>query len=353
LKSLIFKWDRETKEKNLCNINRIRKIQFDSWITIDPNYRRFFAPQYNLTIPFINDLKFRSKGENHFIIEVMGETGSGKSAGIFVIFLKVMGYENFTPNYISFERKTLIEKIKKDFNRNDGHVLDEQTVGVGIGSDREMLEQQNLEEITRKAGLNIGFCSPTERTHGTAHYRLLYIKKDVTPDKRISFFGLLRNMGNMKYVPIGYVGIRIPPEKINNKLTQWGEFWNEYNKRKDKFIEKMLKQRELQRLDYKRMATKIIEHSHFKKGLTFPAYHFIATELYPTKTVQETRNITQALYIYFPEKIKKEKVIKSTKIEKKGVYCARCNSRNIVYNKENNERYCQNCGSKEIIINFF
>lgn len=349
MRSLLFNWDKESKEKNLCNINRIRKIQFESWIILDSNYKRFFNPRYNLTIPFLKDLEYRSQGENHFIIEVLGETGSGKSAGACVIFLKVLGYERFTIEHISFERKDLIEKVKNDFNKNDGHVLDEQVVGVGVGSDRELLEQQNLEEITRKAGLNIGFCSPTERTHGTAHYKLLYIKKDVK--KRISFFGILRNMGNMKYLPIGYIGVRIPKEKEGRKLTKWGKFWKEYNKNKDKFIERMLKQEELQRLNHKQMAEKILNHSHFKKGQKPAYYHFLASELYPTKTTQEIKNVVMALRIYYKDKIRGEATKEKTIIEKKGIYCAECNSsENIIFDRKKNIRSCGKCGSKEIII---
>ncbi len=351
MRSLLFNWDKESESQNLCNINRIRKIQFESWILLDANYKRFFNPKYNLTLPFLKDLEFRSKGENHFIIEVLGETGSGKSAGAFVIFLKVLGYERFTIEHISFERRVLIDKVKKDFNKNDGHVLDEQTVGVGVGSDRELLEQQNLEEITRKAGLNIGFCSPTERTHGTAHYKLLYIKKDISKDKRITFFGILRNMGNMKYLPIGYVGIRIPPEKEKEKLTKWGEFWKEYNKRKDQFIIKMLKQEELQRLDHKEMAQKILQHSHFRKGQKNVYYHYLASELYPTKTSQEIKNIVMALRIYYKEQLRGRETKEGTIIEKKGIYCAECNSgENILFDKEKGVRFCNKCGSREIII---
>lgn len=342
MQSVLNKSDFEEEDKNLCGINRIRAIQFQSWISTDLNYKRFFDPRFNLTIPFIKDIQYRAIGENHFIIEFLGETGTGKSIAAILIFLKVLGYKTFTVDHVCFERKELIQKVKDNFDKNSGYLLDEQTVGVGIGSDRELLEQQNLEEITRKAGLNIGFCSPTERTHGTAHYRLLYIKKD--KKKRISFFGILRNMGNMRYIPIGYIVIKIPEE-----TGEFGRFWREYNINKDRFIQKMLKQKELQRLNYKEMAQSILNHSHFRRGLKFAAYMYITTELFPTKTVQELKNSVQAMYLYFPKEIRAEIKSKVEQKEKKKVLmCLECEGKSISYNKQENRKYCRRCGSENI-----
>ncbi len=294
MQSLLIKEDERDYKKNLCGINRIGIIKFQSWIMQDKNYKRFFQPKFNLTKTFLSDLKYRSKGENHFIIEVIGETGSGKSIATIVIALKIKGYENFKNEHIQFERKDLINRVKKNFKMNDIFILDEQTVGVGVGSEREKLEQQNLEEISRKAGLNMIFNSPTVRTHGTSHYRLLYVRKD--KKERISFFGLLRNMGDMTYLPIGYVGIKIPEEK-----EEFGKFWKKYNERKDKFIEKIMKQKELQRLDYKEMASKILEHKLYKKGLKHKHLLFIAQDLFPFKTKDELQFVVSAFELMYPK----------------------------------------------------
>ncbi len=319
------------------------RIKWETELRANPLKKRFFT--IDLTNDFIQDLKFRSKGENHFIIECLGQTGSGKSIAMLILGLVLnteTGKDLFNLDNLSFEKSEMIKKIKDNFKKDSIYILDEQTVGVGLGSEREEQEQQNLEEITRKAGLSLIFNSPTPRKHGTAHYRLEFIKRD--DNERYSFFGVLLNTGGYNYIPVGFVKFKIAKENQNN----FKELWKDYNKRKDIFIERIMQQKELQRLDYKDMARMITEHEDYFQGMKKGELCFLAQQLFGTKTTSEVDFIATAVKIYYKKHWEKQSTDKVKQKEKKGLLCTNCWSSEIRYNSKEEKSYCRRCGGTSI-----
>ena len=254
--------------------------KFKQKMKVNPSFINVFMPDRNLTKPFKYEVKFRTTGERNIIMEIIGQTGSGKSIVAITISLNIMN-KPIIADDIAF---TTDELLKRSMAIGKNHTLiqDEQINQLGIGSQRESFEQQTLEDTTRKFGLNIIFYSPTSRNHSTAHYQLEVIC--INKKKRITKLGLMSD--GQQY--LGYIILKVVPE--SNKL------WKEYNKRKDEFIKTILN-RQTKRLSVDEMSLELKKHKQYKYCKKKGDYVVVASKMFPTLTTQELSMIVDNLIL--------------------------------------------------------
>ena len=176
---------------------------------------------------------------------------------------------------ILFSTEEILQRSKV-IGMNHTLIRDEQTLGSGMGSDREKQEQENLEDTTRKFGLNIIFCSPNTRDHTTAHYNLEIIcinkKERLTKIAIIGYNGLY----------MGYFVLKV--------IDDDDPIWIEYEKRKDKFIEAVLGRR-MERLSLDVRSIALQKHKQFKHAKTNELKRIVAMKMFPNLTLLEVSSI--------------------------------------------------------------
>ncbi len=264
------------------------------------SFRDMILYKKDVTKLFKKDIKERlnSKDPNHVIIQLTGDTGSGKSiTGIISIALQLIDTKMDSKS-ICFIAEQVLERCKK-LKKNTVVILDEQTLSVGVGSVREALELRNLEEITRKNKLSFVFISPTPRSHLTAHYNLELFLCD--REKKINWLAI-----NQDGTYLGYIKLKVDPEH---------PLWVEYDKEggiKDQFIEKHL-ERKTGRLDYEKMAKSLkedkrieilVERNGFVK---MDEMTYIIGRHYPSITGTERKELLTELKIVTPELFTRKK----------------------------------------------
>lgn len=257
------------------------------------SFRDMIIFNKDVTKLFVKDIMSRMKSDtpNHIIIQLTGETGSGKSiTGIDGIAPLID--PNLTINAMCFTPEQVMERCK-ELRENTVVIMDEQILSVGVGSVREALELRNLEEITRKNKLSFIFISPTPRQHLTAHYNLELFKSD-----RKTMTNWLAINDNDRY--IGYVKIKVNPA---HKL------WMDYDKPdgvKNQFIERYL-ERKVARLDYEKMSKGIITDKRVKILLERNGFIkmdemiYVIGRHYPSITQTERKELLSELKIMNPE----------------------------------------------------
>lgn len=265
------------------------------------SFRDMILYKKNVTKLFKKDIRSRvnSKNPNHVIIQITGDTGSGKSlTGIIAIALDMID-KHMTIESICFLAEHVLERCKS-LKENTVIILDEQTLGVGVGSVREALELRNLEEITRKNKLSFIFISPTPRSHLTAHYNLEVFFKD--EEKKENWLAI-----NQDGTYLGYIKLKVNPEH---------PMWIEYDKDdgiKNKFIEKYL-ERKVGRLDYEKMSKTMKDDKRIKVLLERNGFIkmdemiYIIGRHYPSITQTERKELLSELKIMIPELFKRTKV---------------------------------------------
>lgn len=282
------------KPKNMFEFKMIEKAKEND------SFRDMILYKKDVTKLFKKDIKERlsSKDPNHVIIQLTGDTGSGKSiTGILSIALQLID-PKMTIESVCFIAEQVIERCKK-LKKNTVVVLDEQTLSVGVGSVREALELRNLEEITRKNKLSFVFISPTPRMHLTAHYNLELFLCD--RKNKINWLAI-----NQDETYLGYVKLEVDPKH---------PLWIEYDKEggvKDEFIEKHL-ERKTGRLDYEKMSMKLKDDKRIKiliernKFIKMDEMIYIIGRYYPSITLTERKELLTELKIVSPELFTRKK----------------------------------------------
>ena len=262
------------KDELKWDISPLRKLELQERANTTPSFNKVFNPKYNKTEATKQEFKERTKGEKNIITELTGETGSGKSICAITLALKFMK-KKLEVDDILFRTEDILQR-SKEIGQNHTLIRDEQTTGSGMGSKREEEEQQNLEDTTRKIGLNMIFCSPTTRKHTTAHLNLEIIC--ICKKKRLTKVAIIGMNGHY----LGYFIIKVIEE--NNPL------WIEYNKRKDIFIKDVLG-RSMQRLSLDERSEEVKKNKLYKFAKSREQRKIIAMKLYPTLTTQEIVSI--------------------------------------------------------------
>jgi len=256
------------------DISPMMMLKFRQRVELNPSFSKVFNIKYNLTKAMKREFHHRTKGERNIITELTGYTGSGKSICAVTIALKWMK-KKIVADDILFSTEEILRR-SQEIGQNHTLIRDEQTRGSGMGSRREEEEQENLEDTTRKFGLNIIYCSPTTRDHTTAHYNLEIIC--INKAKRLTKVAIIGFNGQY----LGYFVIKVIEE--DHKL------WIAYEKNKDEFIKSVLG-RSMQRLSIDDRSKELKKHPQYKFAKTMEQKKIIAMKLYPTLTTQEISSI--------------------------------------------------------------
>lgn len=155
-------------------LNKIHLLQ------IDINLYLKKAMSNDLTETFIKDMKFRAENERNLDIVIGGETGSGKSSLAQSIYWHLNDFGTkagisksleFTVNNIAFTRTEWLQ-VSKRMTRGETLIFDEDDQArIGIGSMRQIEEQEQIEKTLRQSQFNFIFCSPIIEEH-VEHYIL-------------------------------------------------------------------------------------------------------------------------------------------------------------------------------------
>lgn len=274
-------------------------ITFKDRLNAHPTLSRCFDERYNLNKHFIKMLEYQTRGENHFVAELIGQQGSGKSR-VAQQIAKIISFTTGTPltiNNICFQTKDLLDRCET-IPKHSVMIKDEQIVGVGEGAVREVLECQNLIEVTRKYGLSLFFVSPTSRRLPSVHLELEVIQRDNR--NRVTKVALKRHG-----CYLGYITVYIPPDEKD-------DLYKAYLPIKDNFVETVLK-RNLGRLDYNDKAKEILKHPDFRYCKTITDIESIVIELNPTLAISETGRIAKRVRLIERKKEIERKMIENQK----------------------------------------
>jgi len=282
------------KDDKKWDLTKMQKIFFSQKCQKEPSFFRVFNPKYNMTKEMREEFRYRTYGERNITVEIIGQTGSGKSSVLITLALNWFS-KPVDINDIVFTTQEVIDRAKL-VGRNHTIIKDEQNKQKGMGSQREEDELEALEDTTRKYGLNLLFASPRRRNHSSAHYLLEVIC--INKEKRLTKVAIY-NQDTYSY--IGYFVIKIIEE--NNKL------WKEYNKKKDKFIETVLS-RQIERLSLDEMSKELKKSKKFPFCKSNSDLEIIAMETFPTLTTQEIKAVVNNFRIL--ERVKNNEKFQET-----------------------------------------
>ncbi|HEC66727.1 MAG TPA: ATP-binding protein [bacterium] len=271
------------------DLTDLDKIRFRFKLLQNPTFGRVADhPLNDLTYSVINKIIQRLK-YGQIIISLIGDTGSGKSRVAQQIA------QQFINPYIPIEGQLEINKIIFNYeafldlcgklSQKSIVILDEQIQSSGIGSEREQKEFINIQEVTRKFGLNMIFCSPTPRPNDTAHIQLEVVCRSQRERK---------TKLAVKYqdIYLGYMVVDIPEDKDD-------PLWVEYDKddgKKDEFIEEIRK-RNVGRLDYDILFDKLREHEFYEYCETKTDIITLSSVVFPQLTSQEHTSLSNWIYM--------------------------------------------------------
>jgi len=154
-------------------LNKIHLVQ------IDTNFFLKEAMDRDFTDTFFEDLDFRVENERNQDIVIHGETGSGKSSIAQSIYYEIWKrskkYLNpklkFSVDNCCFTRTEWLERTES-LERGDSLIFDEDDQSrIGLGSFRQLEEQEKIEKTLRQSQFNFLFCSPILEQH-IEHYIL-------------------------------------------------------------------------------------------------------------------------------------------------------------------------------------
>ncbi len=154
-------------------LNKIHLVQ------IDMNMFLKSAMERDFTDTFLDDLDFRVENERNQDIVIHGETGSGKSRIAQSIYWEIHHRSKktinpklkFTVDNICFTRTEWLERTEK-LLQGDTLIFDEDDQSrIGLGSFRQLEEQEKIEKTLRQSQFNFLFCSPIIEQH-VEHYIL-------------------------------------------------------------------------------------------------------------------------------------------------------------------------------------
>ena len=166
-------------------LNKIHLVQ------IEMNMFLKNAMERDFTDTFLEDLDFRVENERNQDIVIHGETGSGKSRIAQSIYYeiwkrakkKINPKLRFSVDNICFTRTEWLERTE-NLILGDTLIFDEDDQSrIGLGSFRQLEEQEKIEKTLRQSQFNFLFCSPIIEQH-VEHYILKAF--DIDFDKQLN-----------------------------------------------------------------------------------------------------------------------------------------------------------------------
>lgn len=223
---------------------------------INKTFMNVFSKNKDLTKHFFDDLKKRAFGKkhNHFVIEVIGETGSFKSS----VSQEIASF--FDPDFsiagnMGFTNTELIEKLrfKADVESKKSQVfVRDETPDSLLRSDE--IEFGQLRETLRESRISLIVIKPKLIGYSTSHYVLECVLH--TKDFKYVKCGLLYPKNNV------YLGFVIIPIRLNNKI------WKEYRAFKQNFQQSVIN-RDLFGVDYESFAKTFLENHNADDYIKF------------------------------------------------------------------------------------
>lgn len=211
---------------------------------------------------FLKEIQFRANNYRNLVFSVEGEQGTGKSAGLIRI-LDILGqfFNPFKVDNVYFYQEEFSEALR-NYNVKDSFALDEQPRLHGAMSGLLSDQLANFEDIYRKPQVNIGYASPSLRTH--EHFFIfesideIELNEDGSPSSVCLMLKTKRQSDKL-----------IMPRGILKFSWVKPEIWKAYEKRKDAFIQSA-KNRENKRFELieagsERVIKKFFEKLYSKK----------------------------------------------------------------------------------------
>jgi len=178
----------------------------------------------NLTVKLDNEIITRMNNGLNWIIEIVGETGSGKSEVGFNINFKcqkALKYKELVKDNYAFSYTEATTLAQKYDNRWTIQVDEQVRNNFGQGAKRELSALQDLEDTQRADQLNFIFVSPTSRPfHTSLHYIIRTWWIDY--EKKINYCLVFEPDDIKLQRPLGYIEVK----RQNTK--EYMKFLNEY-----------------------------------------------------------------------------------------------------------------------------
>jgi len=280
----IFKAELQRTYNRFWEHDQIQEMEFRHELGSKPSFRFCFGRSgINLTRAFIQDVKKRTKGNIplSLVIQIVGKQGIGKSKLSFQIGRLISGVR-FDENFIFMEREKLLSSLDKA-KANQTYILDEQTMEFGEGSQRQLAELQNIQEVTRIKQIHFIYNSPTTRTHLAAHYSFKVLQKNLK--HRYTKFAFCSN--DFSHY-LGYGLAAIP--------TDDDPLYKAYEPVKLAYVDKVL-ERKTEKYDVWELVKKLRNNKSFKYCRSKQDIKVVCNQIWPTMTTGEIQNIINAFFI--------------------------------------------------------
>jgi len=196
----------------------------------NPHYARAF--ENDLTDKIYNEIRTRMLHNLNFIVEIIGETGSGKSEAGFHLNWRCqreLGYDFLTRDNYAFTF-TEAQNIVKKYNDKWTIQIDEQVRNYfGEGARKELASMQDLEDTQRANQINFIFVSPTTRPfHTGLHYILRTWMIDYV--QQTNYLLIFEPTDTTLKMPLGYVAVsRLKSPQYLHFLTEYQKYKKEFN----------------------------------------------------------------------------------------------------------------------------
>ena len=179
------------------------------------------------------EFKWRANNYRNVVFSIEGTQGTGKSAGLLRL-LDLTGNifgNKFSLDHLHFFHENLMKDLQK-FKKRTAYAQDEQTRMHGMMSSFVQDELANYEDIYRKPQVNIGYASPSLRTH--EHFFIFEAMDSIYLDNKgkpaaVELLLKTKRKSDGFIMPRGV--IRLNWVKM--------DLWHSYEKKKDRFLKKM------------------------------------------------------------------------------------------------------------------
>ena len=227
------------KEISLSKSVMARYIRLFDSKNIELNYNQYWALAEKQNFKFWNrffldEIKFRESHFSNLVFSVEGTQGEGKSLFLLrcgELISDVYGTK-MSLDHVHFFQENMKQDLA-NFKERTFYAQDEQPRTHGIMSNFIQDELANYEDTYRKPQVNIGYASPSLRSH--EHFFIFEALGDIYIDPKTGELSAVEVMLKTKrksdnmIMPRGILRVSAPDKDL----------WKRYNEKKDEFIKKM------------------------------------------------------------------------------------------------------------------
>lgn len=239
----------------------------------EPTFKNVY--KVDLTKEFLDDINNRINNKyipDHVVIIITGSTGTFKTS--IAIEIARLFDNNFKHEQIAFTNQELLDVVK-DSKPQQFFIRDEQVRDFGVGSSRVAAEVATIAETLRARQNSFLFLSPSP-IYYPAHYTLETFKGNYDFENNIGLLAM-KDINSNEY--IGRIAINV---NFNNDV------WLDYKKRKDIFIEKVVRS-EFEGFDIEKASNEILDNGVIQECRNSKEMFLVVRKKYPhlTKNEQE------------------------------------------------------------------